>query len=158
MLGQALRPLRREVSSGSSHLLHRIATASSTAPRRLQSSATTKPSSSSTVVAPPASTGALAPEDAADAGTPIEVDQAPNRKGVWARSQQPRAKAMTGPRFEQTEFTLQVGVLLPGHIRRLKGLAPGEEASRSDRDQDGCLGSAETLLTSSCATPFVPYL
>ena len=34
--------------------------------------------------------------------------QAPNRKEIWSRSQRPRAKAMTGPRFEQTDFDLQV--------------------------------------------------
>ena len=28
--------------------------------------------------------------------------QAPNRKDIWSRSQQPRSKAMVGPRFEQT--------------------------------------------------------
>jgi hypothetical protein len=36
------------------------------------------------------------------------VAQAPNRADVWARSQQPRSKAMAGPRFEQTDFHLQV--------------------------------------------------
>ncbi|KAF1981730.1 NADH-ubiquinone oxidoreductase [Aulographum hederae CBS 113979] len=30
------------------------------------------------------------------------VAQAPNRPNVWSRSQQPREKAMVGPRFEQT--------------------------------------------------------
>ncbi|KAF2403066.1 NADH-ubiquinone oxidoreductase [Trichodelitschia bisporula] len=30
------------------------------------------------------------------------VMQAPNRKGIWTRSQQPREAAMVGPRFEQT--------------------------------------------------------
>ncbi|KAH6668839.1 hypothetical protein B0J14DRAFT_599415 [Halenospora varia] len=30
------------------------------------------------------------------------VMQAPNRAAVWSRSQNPRAKAMSGPRFEQT--------------------------------------------------------
>ncbi|ORY69718.1 zinc-finger domain-containing protein [Pseudomassariella vexata] len=35
------------------------------------------------------------------------LQQAPNRKGIWSRSQRPRAKAMTGPRFEQTDFDLQ---------------------------------------------------
>jgi len=30
------------------------------------------------------------------------VMQAPNRAGIWSRSQQPRSKAMVGPRFEQT--------------------------------------------------------
>ncbi|KAI1646143.1 uncharacterized protein F4817DRAFT_341365 [Daldinia loculata] len=33
--------------------------------------------------------------------------QAPNRAGIWSRSQKPRAAAMTGPRFEQTDFSLQ---------------------------------------------------
>jgi len=33
--------------------------------------------------------------------------QAPNRPSTWARSQQPREKAMTGPRFEQTVMGLQ---------------------------------------------------
>ncbi|QDS68731.1 hypothetical protein FKW77_004436 [Venturia effusa] len=32
----------------------------------------------------------------------MRVAQAPNRTGVWSRSQNPRAKAMVGPRFEQT--------------------------------------------------------
>lgn len=38
-----------------------------------------------------------------------EVLQAPNRAGIWSRSQRPRSEAMTGPRFEQTDFDLQVG-------------------------------------------------
>lgn len=38
------------------------------------------------------------------------VMQAPNRKGIWSRSQNPRAKAMTGPRFEQTIMELQVSL------------------------------------------------
>ncbi|KAI1633755.1 zinc-finger domain-containing protein [Biscogniauxia mediterranea] len=33
--------------------------------------------------------------------------QAPNRKEIWSRSQRPRATAMSGPRFEQTDFDLQ---------------------------------------------------
>lgn len=36
------------------------------------------------------------------------LKQAPNRTGIWSRSQKPRAAAMTGPRFEQTDFDLQV--------------------------------------------------
>ena len=35
--------------------------------------------------------------------------QAPNRIDVWARGQAQRTKAMTGPRFEQTDPTMQVG-------------------------------------------------
>ena len=34
--------------------------------------------------------------------------QAPNRKEVWSRSQQPRESAMSGPRFEQTIMEYQV--------------------------------------------------
>jgi NADH dehydrogenase (ubiquinone) Fe-S protein 6 len=36
------------------------------------------------------------------------VMQAPNRKSIWSRSQQPREAAMTGPRFEQTIMEDQV--------------------------------------------------
>ncbi|QPH01795.1 hypothetical protein C2857_005998 [Epichloe festucae Fl1] len=35
------------------------------------------------------------------------IKQAPNRADIWSRSQKPRSKAMTGPRFEQTDFDLQ---------------------------------------------------
>ena len=42
-----------------------------------------------------------------DESKPAEINQAPNRVGVWSRSQKPRSKAMTGPRFEQTDFDLQ---------------------------------------------------
>ncbi|KAI1143829.1 zinc-finger domain-containing protein [Hypoxylon sp. FL0543] len=35
------------------------------------------------------------------------LTQAPNRKEIWSRSQRPRAAAMKGPRFEQTDFDLQ---------------------------------------------------
>ncbi|ROV98186.1 hypothetical protein VSDG_04418 [Cytospora chrysosperma] len=38
---------------------------------------------------------------------PTELPQAPNRKEIWSRSQRPRQEAMTGPRFEQTDFDLQ---------------------------------------------------
>lgn len=50
-------------------------------------------------------------EEVADAERQRQL-QAPNRAEVWSRSQQPRAKAMTGPRFEQTIMELQVSVLL----------------------------------------------
>lgn len=36
------------------------------------------------------------------------VMQAPNRQGVWSRSQMPRELAMSGPRFEQTIMEVQV--------------------------------------------------
>jgi len=46
-------------------------------------------------------------ENAEDAEK-LRVMQAPNRPGVWSRSQNPRAKAMSGPRFEQTIMEYQV--------------------------------------------------
>ena len=65
---------------------------------------------SGTNVLPSSSTGASdqplveLPEE----GEEKRVMQAPNRAGVWSRSQQPRAKAMVGPRFEQTIMEDQV--------------------------------------------------
>lgn len=44
-------------------------------------------------------------------GERIRSMQAPNRASTWAASQQPREKAMTGPRFEQTIMSAQVGYL-----------------------------------------------
>ncbi|KAK1781657.1 zinc-finger domain-containing protein [Copromyces sp. CBS 386.78] len=62
--------------------------------------------SSSTVPAPEKRDGEKTVEI-----TPTEpaavVKQAPNRAEVWSRSQKPRSEAMTGPRFEQTNFDLQ---------------------------------------------------
>jgi len=40
--------------------------------------------------------------------------QAPNRKEVWSRSQQPRELAMSGPRFEQTIMEYQVCGFMEG--------------------------------------------
>lgn len=48
-----------------------------------------------------------------DEDKPLDVNQAPNRLGVWSRSQKPRSQAMTGPRFEQTDFDLQVTYTRP---------------------------------------------
>ncbi|OWP02966.1 hypothetical protein B2J93_3546 [Marssonina coronariae] len=45
-------------------------------------------------------------ENAADAEK-FRAQQAPNRSAVWSRSQNPRAKAMSGPRFEQTIMGMQ---------------------------------------------------
>ena len=42
----------------------------------------------------------------------LRIMQAPNRAEVWSRSQNPRAKAMTGPRFEQTLIQFQVSTRL----------------------------------------------
>lgn len=54
----------------------------------------------------PASTQSPAPKLFSQ--PPTELAQAPNRKEIWSRSQRPRSAAMVGPRFEQTDFDLQV--------------------------------------------------
>jgi len=43
-----------------------------------------------------------------DNAAPLDVAQAPNRQGIWSKSQKPRSEAMSGPRFEQLEFDVQV--------------------------------------------------
>lgn len=45
-----------------------------------------------------------------EAGEARRVVQAPNRATPWSRSQQPRERAMSGPRFEQTIMEYQVRV------------------------------------------------
>lgn len=52
------------------------------------------------------------------------VMQAPNRKDPWSRSQQPRERAMSGPRFEQTIMEYQVYTLLLERIWESWRLTP----------------------------------
>lgn len=47
-------------------------------------------------------------QESAEHAEELKVQQAPNRVGVWSRSQNPRSKAMSGPRFEQTIMEFQV--------------------------------------------------
>ncbi|KAJ5165667.1 Zinc finger CHCC-type [Penicillium coprophilum] len=46
-------------------------------------------------------------QEAPEVGERIRSMQAPNRATTWAASQQPREKAMVGPRFEQTIMETQ---------------------------------------------------
>ena len=48
-------------------------------------------------------------QESVAAAEKMRTQQSPNRVAVWSRSQNPRAKAMSGPRFEQTIMELQVG-------------------------------------------------
>ncbi|GAB7342768.1 hypothetical protein MBLNU457_g0908t1 [Dothideomycetes sp. NU457] len=59
---------------------------------------------SSTNATPLSSEGNMdkALQESVEKGEERRVMQAPNRKEVWSRSQNPREKAMAGPRFEQT--------------------------------------------------------
>jgi NADH dehydrogenase (ubiquinone) Fe-S protein 6 len=47
-------------------------------------------------------------QESFEQGEKLRKQQAPNRQGIWSRSQQPREIAMSGPRFEQTIIEDQV--------------------------------------------------
>lgn len=55
--------------------------------------------------------GDRALQESVEEGEKKRVMQAPNRAGVWSRSQQERSKAMVGPRFEQTIMEEQVRMI-----------------------------------------------
>ncbi len=69
----------------------------------------------------PATKNETAATTVTEGGEVKEIEQAPNRVERWSRNQKPRSKAMTGPRFEQTDFDLQVG-LRHSTARRAKWL------------------------------------
>jgi hypothetical protein len=90
---------RLRVAAAARHLSKRTFSAT---PRQLEAaSSTTSTASPTTTTAAQVPSGGPAPTAVAE--------QAPNRAEIWSRSQRPRAVAMTGPRFEQTDFELQVG-------------------------------------------------
>lgn len=82
------------------------ARAFSVSARQLEAAATNPPASSATTTTTTEQQQAQVPAAAAE--QTAVTTQAPNRTAVWSRSQQPRAEAMTGPRFEQTNFEQQV--------------------------------------------------
>ena len=47
-------------------------------------------------------------QESVEKGEELRTMQSPNRRGIWSRSQQPRERAMVGPRFEQTIMADQV--------------------------------------------------
>ncbi|KAF2646877.1 hypothetical protein P280DRAFT_465030 [Massarina eburnea CBS 473.64] len=65
-----------------------------------------KPNVSATNATPTSSEGSFDKVlvESVEKAEELRATQAPNRKGIWSRSQQPREKAMTGPRFEQSIF------------------------------------------------------
>ncbi|CAD6593428.1 MAG: hypothetical protein ASARMPRED_007511 [Alectoria sarmentosa] len=75
------------------------------------------------------------------------VMQAPNRKEVWSRSQQPRERAMSGPRFEQTIMEYQAHEhhrkllqSLPSTIYPLEPVGHPAEVPESQRVNDEPFG------------------
>ncbi|KAK6333819.1 hypothetical protein TWF730_004002 [Orbilia blumenaviensis] len=95
MLRQLPRTLRLRASNPSTLLLLRASSTSSATPAK------------ETSVDPATTTTGAAVAGATVDILELQANQAPNRKLTWARSQQPRAEAMTGPRFEQTDLALQ---------------------------------------------------
>ena len=51
-------------------------------------------------------------QESSEVAEKLRAMQAPNRAGIWSRSQNPRPRAMSGPRFEQTIIDVQVCLLL----------------------------------------------
>jgi len=97
-----LRPLRRAISRGLASRTY------STHPKEVPASEPPKPVTpasniSKTNETPTSSMGShdqALVESEAEAKE-MRAMQAPNRKGIWSRSQKPREQAMAGPRFEQ---------------------------------------------------------
>jgi hypothetical protein len=66
------------------------------------------PNVSATDAAPTESAGIGMAAESVRKAEELRVRQAPNRDVTWSRSQNPREKAMSGPRFEQTLMEFQV--------------------------------------------------
>lgn len=65
-------------------------------------------------------------------GEEIRTMQAPDRKGTWSRSQQPREKAMVGPRFEQMIMADQVGLDVSAALFSMKVFGSWDGDGRID--------------------------
>ena len=80
-------------------------------------------------------------QETVEDGEKQRVMQAPNRAGIWSRSQQPREVAMSGPRFEQT--TMEYQVCFDARLESIptRGGVKGND-TRGGEDwegQDGCM-------------------
>ncbi|KAF2125495.1 NADH-ubiquinone oxidoreductase [Dothidotthia symphoricarpi CBS 119687] len=80
------------------------ATTSNQAPANDPVSRDVKPNVSATNATPTSSEGSFDKvlQESVQKGEQLRTEQAPNRKGIWSRSQNPREVAMSGPRFEQS--------------------------------------------------------
>ncbi|RQM06082.1 hypothetical protein DH86_00002401 [Scytalidium sp. 3C] len=58
-------------------------------------------------------------QESVDEGEKFRLMQEPNRAGTWSRNQQPRAVAMSGPRFEQTIMQAQANEHHRHHLESL---------------------------------------
>lgn len=87
-----------------------------------------------------------------DEAEKFRVMQAPNRRDVWSRSQNPRANAMSGPRFEQTLITFQV--IIPWCPVRPRTSEPSLTVTLNSFKVNCCLKRAKlTCLNSPLPSP-----
>jgi hypothetical protein len=78
-------------------------------------------------------------QESVEQGEELRTMQSPNRKGIWSRSQQPRERAMVGPRFEQTIMADQVcgGERRFGRTEHLGGGTTGKLADNGLAETNG---------------------
>lgn len=86
-----------------------------------------KPNVSATSGVPTSSAGSFDKilQEAPAVAEELRVAQSPNRANIWSRSQNPRGKAMSGPRFEQAIMEDQVGAVLLQMGREVDEGVPG---------------------------------
>lgn len=113
MLPTALRALRSRSAAASSRSFVRYtstATTSNQVPANDPVKRDAKPNVSETNAMPTSSEGSFDKvlQESPETAEKLRVEQAPNYKGIWSRSQNPREVAMSGPRFEQSIMEDQV--------------------------------------------------
>jgi NADH dehydrogenase (ubiquinone) Fe-S protein 6 len=114
MLPTTLRALRsRSAAATTSRAFTRYkstATTSNQVPANDPVKRDAKPNVSETNAVPTSSEGSFDKvlQESVEEGEKMRVTQAPNYKGIWSRSQNPREVAMSGPRFEQSIMEDQV--------------------------------------------------
>lgn len=114
MLPTTLRALRsRSAAATTSRAFIRYkatATTSNQVPANDPVQRDAKPNVSETNALPTSSEGSFDKvlQESVEDGEKMRVAQAPNYKGIWSRSQNPREVAMSGPRFEQSIMEDQV--------------------------------------------------
>jgi NADH dehydrogenase (ubiquinone) Fe-S protein 6 len=113
MLPVTLRALRSRSAAASSRSFARYvstATTSNQVPANDPVKRDAKPNVSETNAVPTSSEGSFDKvlQESTEDAEKMRVTQAPNYKGIWSRSQNPREVAMSGPRFEQSIMEDQV--------------------------------------------------
>lgn len=91
-------------------------------------------------------------QESVEAGEQMRTMQAPNRKGIWSRSQAPREKAMVGPRFEQTIMEDQVRTAGCGKKRRARDIGLFLWAKENSR-RGHMANNGRAAETSGCHRP-----